>query len=85
MVSSMSCVAQRTPWQAATCLQRWIAGEPDVKQERHSTDEKYLMEIIYDRKQLTLWAHISQRCSDRKQYVEICVYFSLLQPFWFQN
>ena len=34
------------PWQAATCLQRWIAGEPDVKQERHSTDEKYLMEII---------------------------------------
>ena len=43
------------PWQAATCLQRWIAGEPDVKQERHSTDEKYLMEIIYDdddRKQL---------------------------------
>ena len=73
------------PWQAATCLQRWIAGEPDVKQERHSTDEKYLMEIIYDRKQLTLWAHISQRCSGRKLYVEIRVYFSLLQPFWFQN
>ena len=45
------------PWQAATCLQRWIAGEPDVKQERHSTDEKYLMEIIYDdddRKQANL-------------------------------
>ena len=43
------CVAQRMPWQAATCLQRWIAGEPDVKQERHSTDEKwksYMMMMI---------------------------------------
>ena len=63
------------PWQAATCLQRWIAGEPDVKQERHSTDEKYLMEIIENKP--TLWAHISQRPSGRKQYIEICV-----QQFW---
>ena len=71
------------PWQAATCLQRWIAGEPDVKQERHSADEKYLMKIIENK--LTLWAHISQRYSGSKQYVEVCVYFSLIKQFWYHN
>ena len=33
-----SCVV-RTPWQAPTCLQGWIGAEPDVKQERYSTNE----------------------------------------------
>ena len=64
------------PWQAATCLQRWIAGEPDVKQERHSTDEKYLMEIIYDdddRKQANLMGTYFTKAFRKKTiYRDMC-------------
>ena len=32
-------VCSADPWQAPTCLQGWIGAEPDVKQERYSTNE----------------------------------------------